>query len=152
MTQDQRDYYIKQIETLPERMEEQIRTYSIKQLDTPYGEGKWTVRQVVHHLVDAHMQGYIRTKWALTEDNPTIKPYDQDDWAKLVDYTMPIDASVAILKGLHQRWGFLFRHLSEEEWHRPIKHPENFFSDIEGILVGYAGHGEKHLGHIQLVG
>lgn len=151
MTKNQRKIYIEQIKTLPERLGELIRTFSIKQLDTPYGKGKWTARQVVHHLADAHLQGFIRIKWALTENNPTLKTYEQDDWAKLSDYSMPIDSSLEILRGLHHRWTYLLENLSEDDWIRPAVHPDPNFSNVEEMLKVYAGHGEKHLEHIRQV-
>ena len=151
MTQDQRNIYIERIKTLPERLEELIRTFSIEQLDTPYGKGKWTVRQVVHHLADAHLHGIIRTKWAVTENNPTLKTYEQDEWAKLPDYSLPIDSSLEILKGIHYRWEYLLSNLSETDWIKPVTHPDSDYSNVEEMIMAYAGHGEKHLGHIRQI-
>ena len=152
MKSEEKYVFVKQLGELPDQLEKIVNGLSDKQLDTPYGEGKWTVRQVVHHLADSHINGFTRTKWALTEDNPAVKPYDQDDWAKLSDSEMSIDSSLLILKGLHQRWANLFENLTEEQWTRPIYHPEDSdYNNVEQILVAYAGHGEKHLGHIRLV-
>ncbi len=151
MKSEERQKYIKQLAEFPRKLLELVRDATVEQIDTPYGEGKWTVRQVVHHLVDSHINGFTRTKWALTEDNPTIKPYDQDDWAKLSDSEMPIESSLLILKGLHQRWANIFENLAEDEWKRPVNHPDPDYSNVEQLLKAYADHGEKHLGHIKLV-
>lgn len=151
MTNRDRKKYIEQIKTLPERLENLLRYAPDKKLDTPYGEGKWTVRQVVHHLADAHMNGFARLKWALTEDNPKLKTYEQDDWARLPDYNMPIESSLTILKGLHKRYSFLFKNLSDKDWSRTVDHPDPDYSNVEQLLKAYATHGEKHLEHIKRV-
>ena len=151
MEAEERQKYIKQIGDFPNQLEEIVSGLSDKQLDTSYGEGKWTVRQVVHHLADSHIIGHARTKWALTEENPALKEYQCDIWAKLPDYSMPINNSLDILKGLHKRWYFLFENLSENEWTRPVDHPDPDYSNVEELLRAYARHGEKHLGHIRQV-
>jgi len=151
MTDEKRKQLIEQIKNFPERLEDTLREISITQLDTPYGPGKWTIRQVVHHLADSHLQGFARVKWALTENDPQLKIYDQDEWAKLPDSAMPIDSSLAILKGLHQRWAALFESINGDAWKRPVQHPDPDYSNIEEILAAYAAHGEKHLGHISHV-
>ncbi|MCP4705154.1 MAG: putative metal-dependent hydrolase [candidate division Zixibacteria bacterium] len=151
MNNEKRQKYIKQIAEFPDKLLALVRTVTLYQIDTPYGDGKWTVRQVVHHLADSHIHGFARVKWALTEDNPEVKPYEQDDWAKLSDSELSIESSLLILKGLHQRWVHLFENLSEDEWTRPINHPDPDYSNVEQLLVAYAGHGEKHIGHIRNV-
>jgi hypothetical protein len=151
MKSEERQNYIKQLANFPGRLEKALLNITKRQLDTPYSEGKWTVRQVVHHLADSHINGFTRTKWALAEDNPEVKPYDQDNWAKLPDSEMTIESSILILKGLHQRWANLLRNLSEDQWTRPINHPDPDYSNVEQLLKAYALHGEKHLGHIRLV-
>ncbi len=151
MKAEERQKYIKQIGDFPNQLEKIVKGISDKQLDTPYGEGKWTVRQVVHHLADSHINGFTRTKWTLTEDNPQVKPYDQDDWAKLSDSEISIESSLLILKGLHQRWANIFENLSEDEWTRPVNHPDPDYSNVEQLLKAYAGHGEKHIEHIRQV-
>ncbi len=145
----ERQKYIEQIAELPRKLLELVRDATVEQIDMPYGEGKWTVRQVVHHLADSHINGFTRTKWALTENNPRVKPYDQDDWAKLSDSEMSIESSLLILKGLHQRWANIFENLSEDEWTRPVDHPDPDYSNVEQLLKAHAGHGEKHIGHIK---
>jgi len=149
MNTEERNKYIKQIGDFPDQLEKIVKELSDKQLDRSYGEGKWTVRQVVHHLADSHINGFTRTKWALTENNPILKPYDQDDWAKLPDSSKPIESSLLILKGLHQRWVFLFENLLEDQWMRPVDFPDPDYSNVEQLLKAYAGHGEKHSGHIK---
>jgi len=151
MKREQRQEYIALIKSFPERLEELLKSLTVKQLDTPYGKGKWTPRQVVHHLADSHINALARLKWALTENNPELKPYDQEKWAELPDYTMPVDASLAILKGLHQRFTVLFENMTESDWKRPVRHPDPEYSSVENILKLYAGHCDKHLGHIKKV-
>ena len=120
-----------------------------KQLDTPYRDGGWTVRQVVHHLADAHMNAFIRMKLMLTEVKPTFKAYDQNAWAALSDTTqMPIGVSLEILRGLHDRWSMLLDRVAEGDWTKTAVHPERGEVTLEGQLNVYAGHGEKHVGHI----
>jgi uncharacterized damage-inducible protein DinB len=119
------------------------------QLDTPYREGGWTARQVVHHVVDSHLNSYIRFRLALTEDEPTIKPYDEGEWAELVDAkTAPVDLSLAILDPLHQRWVTLLRSLAPEDFKRQFRHPELGTVTLEKNLGLYAWHGKHHTAHI----
>ncbi len=151
MNSNERREYIKQLAEFPRKLLELVRDATVQQVDTPYYEGKWTVRQVVHHLADSHINGYARMKWALTEDNPKLKPYDQDEWAKLSDSKMSIESSILIIKGIHQRWVELFKNLSESDWKRTVDHPDPDYSNIEQLLRAYASHGEKHIGHIRLV-
>src|SRR5205809_8062319 len=124
-TAEERQKLIDGIAQAPSRLREAIRGLSPEQLDTPYREGGWTVRQVVHHVPDSHMNAYIRFKLALTEHEPTIKPYDEAVWAQLVDArTGPIEPSLDLLEGLHQRWTLLLRSLSDQEVKRKFYHPE----------------------------
>src|ERR1041384_523938 len=109
---------------LPASMREAVRGLSEAQLDTPYRPGGWTVRQVVHHVPDSHMNAFIRLKLALTEDNPTIKPYDQDAFATLPDQRLPIEPSLALLDGLHARWDAVLRAMTLQQFARPWFHPE----------------------------
>lgn len=120
------------------------------QLDTPYREGGWTVRQVVHHVVDSHMNGYIRMKLALTEEAPTIKPYAEARWAEL-DHarTLPVECSLVLLDGLHARWGALLRTMDETAFTRTYDHPEFQRTFPLGISTAlYAWHGKHHTAHI----
>ncbi|MGH9517754.1 MAG: YfiT family bacillithiol transferase [Terriglobales bacterium] len=146
---DQRSNFIAQIEQTPAAVRAAIQGLSPKQLDTPYRDGGWNVRQVVHHVPESHMNAYIRFKLALTEDEPTIKPYAEDRWAKLADVqTTPIEVSLALLENLHSRWVILLRALREEEWKRTFIHPENGVVSLEKNLALYAWHGKHHTAHI----
>jgi hypothetical protein len=149
MTSEERRTKIDLIRALPSVLEEAVKGLNDKQLDTPYRDGGWTVRQVVHHLADAHMNAFIRMKLILTEVKPTIKPYDQNAWAVLSDTTqMPIGVSMEILRGLHDRWSMLLDRVPDGDWTRSAVHPERGEVTLENQLNVYAGHGEKHVGHI----
>jgi hypothetical protein len=137
------------IESLPDRVRDAVRSLTDGQLDVPYRAGGWTVRQVVHHLADSHLNGYMRVKLALTEEAPTIKPYDEAAWARLVDSRLPIAASVAILEGVHARWTALYRGLDDLAFARTFQHPERGESiSIERHLHIYAWHSRHHVAHI----
>jgi hypothetical protein len=119
------------------------------QIDTPYRPGGWTVRQVVHHVPDSHLNAYIRTRLALTEDVPTIKTYDQERWAQLADArTAPIDASLDLLEALHERWTALLSTFSPTDFGRRMNHPEMGPIDLDTLLALYAWHGRHHAAHI----
>jgi hypothetical protein len=119
------------------------------QLDTPYREGGWTVRQVVHHLADSHMNAFLRMKLILTEEHPTLKPYDQDVWARTGDSrAAPIASSLVLLEGLHARWARLLEEIPGDAWSRTGFHPERGDVSLENLLQTYAAHGEKHVGQI----
>ena len=140
---------ISEIETLPSQLEEAVRGLDDSQLDTPYRAGGWTVRQVVHHVADSHMNAFIRMKLILTEENPTLKPYDQDRWAAQADVSgVPVERSLEIVRGLHARWVLLLRAAGEAAWQRPAHHPERGKVTLEDMLKTYSGHGRKHVGHI----
>ena len=118
------------------------------QLSTPYREGGWLVRQVVHHVADSHMNAFTRLRLALTEDWPTIKPYDQMAWAALRDYAAPTEWSLELVESLHARWVMLLQSLSEEQWQRGYRHPENGPMTIEVMTLMYAWHSLHHVAHI----
>jgi DinB superfamily len=119
------------------------------QFDTPYRPGGWTVRQVIHHLPDSHMNGYVRFKLALTEDAPAIKPYDEALWANLPDVrTAPVETSLMLLEALHQRWVALLESMSDAEFARVFHHPEVGKLNLEQYLAGYAWHCKHHVAHI----
>ncbi len=145
--------WIDEIEALPSQIRSAVSGMSEAQLDTSYREGGWTARQVVHHLPDSHMNAYIRTRLALTEDNPTVKPYIEKKWGDLFDArTAPVEPSVNMLEGLHTRWAILFRSMNDEDFTRTFYHPELDRSIRLDYLTGmYAWHGRHHLAHIQLV-
>lgn len=140
---------IDQIAAVPARMREAISGLTPKQLDTPYRDGGWTVRQVVHHVPDSHLNAYTRFKLALTEDVPTIKPYDEARWAELPDSSdTPIDTSLTMLGALHDRWVRLLRLMSDAEFQRKLNHPENGTMSLDTVLALYAWHGRHHVAHI----
>ncbi len=138
------------IETLPHKLQNVVSRLNEKQLDTPYREGGWTVRQVVHHLPDSHINAWIRFKWALTEDSPMIKAYFEDRWAMLPDYKAPVHLSLNLLTSLHERWVQLMQGLSDQDWENTFVHPETEKPIRLREMVGmYAWHGEHHLSHIR---
>jgi uncharacterized damage-inducible protein DinB len=118
------------------------------QLSTPYREGGWTVRQVVHHIADSHMNAFIRLRLALTEDWPTIKPYDEKAWSELHDAMAPIEWSLELVESLHARWVMLLSSLKESQWKRGFVHPENGRTTLDVATVQYAWHSKHHIAHI----
>jgi DinB superfamily len=148
-SEEQRAKFIAEIEQTPAAIRAAVQGFGDQQLDTPYRDGGWTVRQVVHHVPDSHMNAYVRFKLALTENEPTIKPYAQDLWAKLDDSkSAPIGASLALLENLHSRWVCLLRSLNEDDWKRTFRHPELGLVPLEKNLALYAWHGKHHTAHI----
>ncbi len=149
MTSDERRRKIGKIHDLPSLLEGAVKGLNDAQLDTPYRQGGWTVRQVVHHVADSHMNAVIRMKLILTEEKPALKPYDQDKWAVLADTTnVPVGISLEILRGLHDRWFRLLESVKEDAWGRAGYHSERGDVTLESMLNTYAEHGEKHVGHI----
>jgi hypothetical protein len=142
--------FIETLEIFPSNLRRTVENLSEEQLDTPYREGGWTVRQVVHHVVDSHMNGYIRMKLALTEDTPTVKPYYEDRWAKLDDYkTTPLSLSLDLLALIHKRWTLVMRSLNSEQLKRKFYHPETKEETALDNHIGlYAWHSDHHLAHI----
>jgi uncharacterized damage-inducible protein DinB len=144
-----RDEFLRQIAEAPARFREAVRNLDDAQLDTPYRPGGWTVRQVVHHVADSHMNAYIRFRLALTEDEPAIKPYDQAAWAELADArTLPVETSLSLLDGLHARWVALAASLPEAAFSRAFFHPERGRVPLGANLAMYAWHGRHHAAHI----
>lgn len=149
LTADERETLITEIEHLPADLRFVIAGLTDEQLDTPYRPDGWTVRQVVHHLPDSHVQSYIRYKWAMTEDNPAIKTYDEARWAELEEArTAPVELSLDFLHALHARWVVFLRNLTDEDFQRTIQHPEMGSVTLEVNLQLYAWHGKHHLAHI----
>ena len=141
--------YISEIDVMPRMLRKSSECLNENQLNTPYREGGWTVRQVVHHLSDSHANSFIRLKLALTEDNPTIKPYDETTWAELYDAKhAPVELSLAMIEGLHTRWAMNLRHLTPEQKKRTFNHPESGVWRIEQHAAMYAWHGKHHIAHI----
>ena len=151
LSPNERIALIDKIEALPALVRKALDGMSEFELDTAYRDGGWTVRQVVHHLADSHTNAYMRTRLILTEENPTLRPYNQDEWARLDDaFHSPVEPSLRILDGLHERWSRLLRNVPESAWSRPGTHPEYGATSLEGILRTYSKHGEDHLEHIRL--
>lgn len=172
ITKEQRIGFINQIAEMPALLRRAVEGLSLEKLSTPYRPGGWSVRQVVHHIPDSHLNGYVRMKLALTEETPVIKTYNQDEWAAVTDSRTPVEASLQLLEGLHELWSGLLRSLSEDQWQRGFIHPElagqsakdearddeawrrSFAADsrgvitVEGLLPTYAWHGLHHIAHI----
>ncbi|MBA2341218.1 MAG: putative metal-dependent hydrolase [Pyrinomonadaceae bacterium] len=148
-TESERKTFIEQIAETPAKLREAIRGLSLTQLDTPYREGGWTVRQVIHHVPDSHLNAYTRFKLALTEDEPVIKPYDEARWAELDDTrTTPIETSLTLLDALHERWVRLLRALSSDDFKRAFRHPDLGVVSLNKSAALYAWHGRHHVAHI----
>ncbi|MFB9325703.1 YfiT family bacillithiol transferase [Paenibacillus aurantiacus] len=150
VTPEQRETWIREIEKLPAKLRLAVEGLSEEQLDTPYREGGWTVRQVVHHVADSHMNSLTRFKLALTEDQPTIKPYAEERWAELADTrTAPVELSLHLIEALHERWVLLLESLTEAEFERAFYHPESGETvPLDRSLGIYAWHGNHHAAHI----
>jgi len=141
--------FIQRIEQAPAAFETAVSTLSDSQLDTPYRDGGWTIRQVIHHVTDSHMNAYIRIKWTITEETPTIKAYDEKAWAQTPETTGAPALSLAILKPLHVKWVTLLKQLTPTDLKKQFFHPESKkHIRLETILGNYAWHGEHHLAHI----
>jgi hypothetical protein len=142
---------IDRIATFPTDLRRAVGRLTMKQLDTPYRDGGWTARQVVHHLADSHLNAVTRFRLALTEERPTIKPYDEKRWAELADARKgPIDMSVGLVEGLHARWAALLRAMTPADFQRTFVHPERGEMTLESTLRLYAWHCRHHLAHIEL--
>lgn len=148
LTDAQRRAFIAAIAEAPGKLKAAIDGLNERQLDTPYRPGGWTVRQVVHHVPDSHMNAFVRFKLALTEDNPTIKVYDEARWAELADAKTPVEASLLLLENLHKRWILLLNSLTPSEWQRTFRHPELGTMTLDKNLQLYAWHGRHHVAHI----
>lgn len=148
-TEAERAALIGQIEAAPARLREAVLGLGQEQLETPYRPGGWTVRQVVHHVPDSHLNSYMRFRLALTEDEPTIKSYQEDRWAELPDArTAPPEVSLDLLEALHRRWTRLLRSLTPPDWERSYRHPELGLMSLERTLALYAWHGRHHVAHV----
>jgi hypothetical protein len=148
-SQQQRDKFMDDIERAPAALREAVRGLSQQQIETPYRDGGWTVRQVVHHVPESHMNAYIRFKLTLTEDEPTIKSYMEDRWAQLPDVqSTPLEVSLALLDALHDRWVRVLRGITSEQWGRAFRHPELGLVTLERNLALYSWHGRHHVAHI----
>jgi len=148
VTPDDVLYAIFTLGNLPTNLANAVKGLDSGQLDTPYREGGWTVRQLVHHIADSHMNAFLRIRFALTEDEPVIKPYDENLWADLHDSIAPIEWSLSLLEGLHARWVMLSQSLSDAQLQRAYLHPVNGPTTIETAILLYAWHSRHHVAHI----
>lgn len=140
---------IEEIAGAPAKVRSAVAGLTDAQLETPYREGGWSVRQVVHHIADSHLNAYIRLRLALTETEPTIKPYQEADWAKLEDAQhAPVEISLKLLEPLHDRWVRLLKTVTPEQFARPLRHPEAGLKNVDWLLFLYAWHGRHHTAHI----
>ncbi len=150
LTAEERAALVERIEELPAELRAAVRGLDDEQLDTPYRDGGWSPRQITHHVADSHLNAFVRTKLALTEDRPTIKPYDQEAWAGLPDVSgPPVETSLAIVDGLHARWSRLLRSLAPEQFARAMVHPEIGDIDLDFLLQLYGWHGRHHITQIK---
>lgn len=147
-TEADRAAWIGVLEAAPTRLRHAVSGLDDAQLGTPYREGGWTVRQVVHHLPDSHLNSYVRFKWALTEAAPVIKAYFEDRWAELPDSGAPLEVSLSLFSALHERWTLLLRTMTGEDFARTFVHPESGVQTLSESLALYAWHCEHHLAHI----
>ena len=149
LSAEERRASIDTIADAPARLRAAIAGLDAAQLDTPYRPGGWTVRQVVHHVPDSHMNAYVRFKLAATEDEPTIKTYEEARWAELADAkSAPIEPSLALLENLHKRWVLFLRAIAPEDWSRKFRHPELGTMTLEQNLALYAWHSRHHVAHL----
>jgi uncharacterized damage-inducible protein DinB len=145
---EERSSKIAEIRAFPPIIRSAVDGLNDEQLDTRYREGGWTVRQVVHHVADSHANAYLRFKWLVSEEHPTIKTYDQDVWAEMPDARLPLDSSLLLLDGLHERWAGFLEALPAEAWSRTGMHPERGEVSLDDLLEIYSGHGAHHAGQI----
>jgi uncharacterized damage-inducible protein DinB len=149
VTPAKRQEWLAAIAQLPSQLREVVKVWSDRQLDTPYRPGGWTVRQVIHHLADSHLHSYIRFRFALTLNEPTIQPYDEARWAELADAkNAAAELSLSLLDGLHARWVCLVKSLAAADFARTLKHPERGTLTLDQLLNLYAWHSRHHLAHI----
>ena len=145
---DARERAIDIIARTPARLRDAVRGLTTEQIETPYRPGGWTVRQVVHHVPDSHMNAFIRFKLALTENVPTIKPYEESEWAKLADTRLPLETSLTLLDAVHERWLAILRAMTPTDFERELIHPESGRQRLDQVLALYAWHGPHHTAHV----
>lgn len=149
MTSEERQRTIRRLAEFPSRLETVLNETHPDRLDEPYREGGWTIRQVVHHLVDSHINGFIRMRTAVVSPNTDVMGYDQDGWSELADNReMPVEISVDLLHALHGRWAYMLDAVDEPHWQNTVIHSENGEESLEFMLAEYARHGEHHLAQI----
>lgn len=143
---------IARIEKLPGEVEKLTSAFNSKHWDTPYRDGGWTARQVVHHMADSHMNAYVRLKWALTEPTPIIKAYDEKAWAETPETKLDPALSISLLKAHHIKWASLLRLLRDEDLKKEFTHPDTKKNiPLDRLIALYAWHGEHHLGHLKII-
>ncbi len=151
-TPEQRAQWIAEIAATPAELRAAVKGLTDAQLDTPYREGGWTVRQVVHHLPDSHIHAWVRMKSALTEDRPLVRAYDEVKYSQLPDYSLtPVEVSLALLENLHARWVVLLNSLAEADWARVYVHSSDGDTRLDRQLAHYAWHGRHHVAHITTI-
>lgn len=149
VTPDKRKAWIRQIADTPRALRAALQGLDETQLDTPYRPDGWSVRQLLHHVPDSHVNAYVRFKLALTEDNPTIKPYREAEWAKLSDTVeTPPDVSLSLLEAVHHRWVVLLESMKDADFERPLMHPDMGAMTLDRLLQMYAWHGRHHVAHV----
>lgn len=147
-TETEREAFIEQIAKLPQELRAAVANLNDKQLDTPYRPGGWTVRQTVHHIADSHMNAYVRFKLALTENEPVVKPYDEKAWANLPDSKLPVEVSLKLIDGMHERWVVVLRTMTPPDFNRKLSHPELGIVELDRYVALYAWHSQHHVAHI----
>jgi uncharacterized damage-inducible protein DinB len=151
ITSNQIQESIEYLRDFPSYLADSVIKMSEKQLDTAYRPGGWTIKQVIHHVADSHMNAFSRFKLALTEDNPTIKPYDESAWANLADASLAIDSSMAIIKAVHFKWVVLLQSMTNEDFQKTYFHPEKKRSQtLAEVTLMYTWHSKHHLAHVHL--
>jgi exoribonuclease II len=149
LTPEQRRDLIEQLRAFPVQLEALVKPLDDEQLATRYLDGEWSVAQIVHHVLDSHINGYIRMKLMATEENPTLKTYQQQAWAEMADvFHTPVSVSLVMLNGLHQRWAIWLGSLHDADWQRVGMHPDEGEMTMNAMLQKYIGHGENHINHI----
>jgi len=148
ITPEKRADFIQAIRDLPSKIAKAVEGLSDEQLDTPYRPEGWTLRQTVHHVADSHINSLCRFKLALTEENPTIRPYFEERWAELADSFLPVDVSLRILEGIHARWVVLLESMTVEDFQKPLVHPDSGDWTVEQFLALYAWHSRHHTAQI----
>lgn len=149
LTPDERNHMIESLAAAPAAFRAAVAGLSDEQLDTRYRNGGWTIRQVIHHVADSHMNAYIRFRFAVTEAEPTIKPYDEKAWAELADArSAPVEPSLQVIDGIHQRWVILLHSVREIDYNRAMKHPERGLMTLDDTLALYEWHARHHAAHI----
>ena len=149
LTAEEKRQHVRDISELPANLREAVAGLALQHLDIPYREDGWTIRQIVHHVPDSHLNSYVRFKLALTEDQPIIKPYDEQLWAELPDArTAPVEISLDLADGLHRRWSLLLNNMTDADFEKSIRHPELGVLKLKSLLAGYGWHCRHHVAQI----